>query len=122
MASTVTNTGLKSFVDAMVADNTVRHLGWGTGSGQTATATDLATAAPEARTAGTMAAATTNTTDDTMRVTGTITATAARAITEVGLFSAATGAVMKAYADFTVINLALNDAIAFTFDVILDQG
>lgn len=122
MASLVTNTGLKEFVDALVADDSIKWLGWGTGSGQGVTSTDLATAAAESRTDGTPAAATTTTTDDTYRVTGTIVATAARAITEVGIFAAATGAVLRAYADFSVLNLTSGDSIAFTFDVVLDQA
>lgn len=122
MASLVTNTGLKEFVDALVADNSVKYIGWGTGSGQGVTATGLATEAAESRTSGSIAAATTTTTDDTYRITGTIVATGSRAITEVGVFSAATGAVMRVYGDFSVINLATNDSIAFTIDVVLDQA
>ncbi len=122
MASTITNTGLKAVVDALVADDVVKWLGWGTGTGQGATATDLATAAAESRTDGTPAAATTNTTDDTLRVTGTITATGTRAITEVGVFGASTGAVMRMYADFSAINLVADDSIAFTIDTVFDQA
>jgi len=122
MASTITNTGLKAVVDALVADDVVKHLGWGTGSGQGATSTDLATAAAESRTDGTPSAVTTTTTDDTFRVVGTIVATATRAITEVGIFGAATGAVLRMYADFSVLNLATNDSITFTIDTVFDQG
>jgi hypothetical protein len=122
MVSLVTNTGLAEFVTALVATNAVKHIGWGTGSGQGVTSTNLATPAAEARTSGTPAAATTSTTDDTYRVTGTIVATGTRAITEVGVFDAATGAVMRIYGDFSVINLVLNDSIAFTIDVVLDQA
>lgn len=122
MVSQVQDTGLAEFVDALVTDNVVRHIGWGTGSAVAVTGTNLAVAAPEARTAGTVAAATTNTTNDTYRVTGTITATATRAITEVGVFDAATGATLRIYGDFTVINLSTDDSIAFTIDVVLDQA
>jgi hypothetical protein len=122
MVSQVQDTGLAEFVSAMVADDVVKYIGWGTGSGQGVTDTDLATASAEARTDGTPAAQTTNTTGDTYRVTGTITATGSRAITEVGIFDAATGATLRMYADFTVINLSTDDSIAFTIDTVLDQA
>jgi len=122
MASTVTDTGLKEAVDALVADDTVKWVGWGTGTGQGVTATDLATAAAESRSDGTPSAQTTNTTDDTYRVTATIVATGTRAITEVGIFSASTGAVLRMYADFSVLNLNTDDSIAFTIDTVFDQA
>ena len=122
MASLVTNTGLAEFVSALVAADAVKHIGWGTGSGQGVTATDLATAAAEARTAGSVSAQTTTTTGDTYRVAGSITAGGTRAITEVGVFDAATGAVLRIYGDFSVINLASGDSISFTIDTVLDQG
>jgi hypothetical protein len=122
MASLVTNTGLAEFVSALVADDVVKYIGWGTGSGQGVTATDLATAAAEGRTSGTVSAQTTTTTGDTYRVAGSITAGGARAITEVGVFDAATGAVLRIYGDFSVINLASGDSITFTIDTVLDQG
>ena len=122
MASTVTDTGLAEFPAALVADDAVKWLGWGTGSGQGVTATDLATAAAEARTDGTPSAQTTNTTGDTYRVVGTITAGGTRAITEVGIFDASTGAVLRMYADFSVLNLASGDSITFTIDTVFDQG
>lgn len=128
MASLVTDIGLKAFVDAVVADNVVRRLGWGTGSGQGDTANDLATPAEESRVGGAMSAVTTNTTDDTLQVEGTITAGAARAITEIGVFDdAGTGAPpsggnMGIYGDFSVINLASGDSITFTVQAVLDQA
>ena len=122
MASLVTNTGLREFVDALVATDAVKWIGWGGGSGQGVAATDLASAFAEARTNGTDSAQTTNTTNDTFRVTGTITATATRAVTEVGIFDAASGAVLRIYGDFSVINLNNGDSITFTIDTVLDQG
>ena len=58
-----------------------------------------------------------------MQLQATITAAGSRAITEVGAFDAAgsgsppTGGNMDVYGDFTVINLATNDSIAFTVKV-----
>jgi len=49
-------------------------------------------------------------------------AVATRAITEVGIFAASTGAVLRMYADFSVLNLNANDSIEFTIDTVFDQG
>lgn len=124
MASLLTNKGKEITVNRLRGTGTEpNYLQWGTGTGATAASTALVTPANESRVAGTSAAATTTTTNDTYRVTGTITAGGARAITEVGLFDAAgtgnpaTGGNMFAYSDFSVINLAINDSIAFTVDV-----
>lgn len=128
MASFVTDNGLAAFVSALVADNGVRHVGWGTGSGQDNAANDLAAAVAEARNAGVMTAETTTTAGDTLQVTGTIVATAARAITEVGVFDAAgagsppAGGNLCLYGDFPVINLANGDSIAFTIQAVLNQA
>lgn len=121
MVSQAQDTGLAEFVTAIVADDVVKHIGWGTGTGQGVTATDLATAAAEARTDSAPSAVTTNTTGDTYRIVGLITATGTRAITEVGVFDAATGAALRFYADFTVLNLSTNDTINFTVDIVLNQ-
>jgi hypothetical protein len=118
----VTDVTLAAVVDAFVADDALKHLGWGGGSGQGVGATDLASAFAESRTSGTLAAATTNTTDDTLRVTGTIVATDARTVTEVGVFTAPTGSVMQIYGDFPAVALSSGDSIAFTIDVVVNQG
>lgn len=129
MASLVVNTGLANATAAWHAyASRARHLGWGTGSGQGVTATGLATAANESRVEGTTSQQTTNTPSDTYRITGTITAGGARAITEVGVFDAAgtgnppSGGNLAVYGDFSVINLASGDSIAFTVNVVLDQA
>jgi hypothetical protein len=118
MTSIVTNTGFANITSAWVAYATSMHwLGWGTGSGQTATSNALATASAEARTVGSTSQVTTTVTNDTFQVTGTIVATGSRAITEVGAFDALTSGNMGIYGDFSVINLATNDSIAFTVKV-----
>lgn len=123
MAALVVNTGLANITAAWHAyASRGKYIGWGTGSGQTATSTGLATAAAESRTDGTSSQQTTNTTNDTYRVTGTVTAGGSRAITEAALFDASTSGNMVVYGDFSVINLASGDSIAFTFNVVLDQG
>ncbi|MGE0724817.1 MAG: hypothetical protein AB7O45_10600 [Alphaproteobacteria bacterium] len=131
MASLVTNLGLANLVAAWHAyASRCKYLQWGEGSGQDAADTAIAAAGDttEARTDGTTSAQTTNTTGDTFRVTGTITAAGARAITEVAAFDAAgsgsppTGGNMGIYGDFSVINLESGDSIAFTINVVVDQA
>ena len=122
MTGLVTDTGLTAFANALIAADAVKHIGWGGGSGQGESATDLAAAFGESRTAGAMGLATTNTANDTVRITGSITATADRPVTEVGVFSAATGAVMRIYGDFNAVALATNDSMVFTIDVPIDQA
>lgn len=122
MSSVFTSAGKAAATAAIVAAAVMKQLQWGVGSGQTSTANALAntTGTTEARVAGTMAQATTTVTNDTLQVTGTITAAASRSITEVGVFDAAgtgsppTGGNMDLYGDFSVINLASGDSIAFT--------
>lgn len=100
------------------------YLQWGTGSGAAASANVVTTTSTtEARTAGASSQVTTTQTNDTYQVAGTITALGTRAITEVGVFDAAgsgnppTGGNMDIYGDFSVINLATSDSIAFTIKV-----
>lgn len=123
MASLVVNNGLNNATAAWSAFATrARYVAWGTGTGQGATATDLATAAGEARTAGTTSQQTTNTSNDTYRITGTITATSGHAITEVGVFTATSGTNLAIYGDFSAINVSASDSIQFSVDVVLDQA
>lgn len=129
MASLVVNTGLANATAAWNGyASRPLHVGWGTGSGQTATATDLATPANESRVPGTSSQQTTNTADDTYQITGTIVATGSRAITEVGVFDAAgagnppAGGNLGIYGDFGVINLSSGDSISFTVKAVLDQA
>lgn len=122
MASTVTNTGIAHFVTVAVTDDTLKYIDWGTGSGQGAGDNALAAAAGESRTSGTASAQTTNTTGDTYQVAGSITATATRAITEVGVFDASTSGNMGIYGDFSVINLNTDDSITFTIQAVGDQA
>jgi len=101
-----------------------RYLGWGTGAGAgSATSTDLSTAATEARVSGTGTQVTTTVTNDTHQVVGTLTASGAKTITNVGIFDAAgsgsppAGGVL--YAIFDGLSQALNsgDSIQFTAKV-----
>jgi hypothetical protein len=99
-------------------------VGWGTGAGAGAAgSTDLSTAASEARVAGTSTQVTTSTTNDTHQVVGTITASGAKTITNVGIFDAAgsgsppSGGVLYAIFDGLSQALASGDSIQFTAKV-----
>lgn len=56
------------------------------------------------------------------RTVATITATAARAVVEHGVFSAVTGGTLMDRSVFSVINLATNDAIQFTYELTVPSG
>jgi hypothetical protein len=122
MVARVQNNGLAKFTALIAAASF--WLQWGTGSAAVASANVVTTTSTmEARSAASMSQVTTTVTNDTLQATGTITAAGARAITEVGVFDAAgassppTGGNMDVYGDFTVINLASGDSIAFTVKV-----
>lgn len=126
MVSLVTNTGKANISAGWHAyASRARYLQWGVGDSQTASDNDLddTTGTTEARTAGTTSQQTTTTSNDTYRVSGTITAAGTRAITELGVFDEAgsssppTGGNMGIYGDFDVINLSAGDSITFTVDV-----
>lgn len=122
MVARVQNNGLARITSLLAAASW--YLQWGTGSAAAATANVVTTTSTtEARTAATAAQGTTTVTNDKMTLTGTITAAGSRAITEIGVFDAAgsgsppTGGNMDFYADFSTINLASGDSIAFTIGV-----
>lgn len=125
MVARVQNNGLANITAGLHAyASRPLYLQWGTGTGAAAAANVVTTTSTtESRTTGTSSQQTTTVTSDTYRVTGTITAAGTRAITEVGVFDAAgsgsppTGGNMCIYGDFTTINLASGDSIAFTVNV-----
>jgi hypothetical protein len=100
------------------------HIGWGTGTTTAATPnTALETPRAEARTEGTSTRETTSSTNDTYQVVGTITcASTPAAITEVGLFDAATDGNLFLRATFSAINVSVGDSVAFTLKTQFNQG
>jgi hypothetical protein len=92
-----------------------KYIGIGTGTGHSATSTALVTPV-ESRATGAVSVVTTTTTNDTLRVVGTVTATASRAVTEAATFDASTSGNIFLAGDFSVINLAINDQIEVTAD------
>lgn len=121
MVARVQNNGLARITSLLIAASW--YLQWGTGSAAAASANVVTTTSTtEARTTASAAQGTTTVTNDKMVLTGTITAAGTCAITEVGVFDAAgtgsppTGGNMDIYGDFSVINLATGDSIAFTIN------
>ena len=119
MVARVQDAGLARITAALIALSW--WLQWGTGSAAANTANVVTTTSTtEARSSATATQQTTTVTNDCMRLTATITAAGTRAITEVGAFDAVgsgsrpTGGNMDIYGDFSVINLASGDSIAFT--------
>ena len=118
MADIFCNAGISNTVAALISQATDKFLIWGTGTGATASSSGVTTpAAPTTTTAvtGTQSQVTTTVTNDTLQVTGTITATGTVAITEIGLSTSATvGTNLTQYHSFAVINLASGDSIVPT--------
>src|SRR4051812_36887703 len=107
MAPLVTDAGLAIITNRIIGAGTEpKFVATGTGAtaeavGQTALVTEV-----ETRTTGTSSRTTTTKTNDTYHVVGTITATAARALTEGGLFDASTVGNMLARGVHSSIGLA----------------
>lgn len=115
-ATVFTNAGKAIVTNRIIGSGTQpNYVAWGTGAGTAAVGdTTLFTEAPEARVAGTSSRVTTTVTNDTYQVVGTMTASAARTITNAGLFDAATGGSLLMKGDFTGVALASGDSIQFT--------
>lgn len=121
MVARVQNAGLARITTLLAAANW--WLQWGTGSAAAASANVVTTTSTtEARSAVTTSQGTTTVTNDKLIFSATITALAARAITELGAFDAVgsgsppTGGNMDMYGDFSVVNLVTSDSIAFTMN------
>lgn len=121
MVARVQNNGLARITSLLAAASW--YLQWGTGSAAAASANVVTTTSTtEARVAASASQQTSSVANDQMRLTGTITAAGTRAITEIGVFDAAgsgsppTGGNMDLYADFSVVNLASGESIAFTIN------
>lgn len=102
-------------------------IGWGTGvvapgAGDTTLGTEVTTAGGAAAGVHVVAAATasrvtTTVANDTAQLVGTVTATGTVAVTESGIFNAATNGTMLARQTFTAINVVSGDSIQFTWKV-----
>jgi hypothetical protein len=122
-ATVVTNLGKAMFADRMrgtpgTYTNPPKYVAMGvgaTGAARTAAVADTALSTEvETRTSGTESNPTTSVTKDTYQDVGTVTATAGRAVDEMGLFDASSAGNMGFSATFNVINLSNGDSIQFT--------
>jgi hypothetical protein len=100
------------------------HIGWGTGTTavlttDTALQTEDTGGSPAyARATGADTQTTTTTASDTHTVIGTLTSNGTKTITEAGLFTAATSGTLYVRGVLaTAITVAVNDSVAFTFNV-----
>lgn len=101
-------------VSAVHLDATNAKIGWGTGAGTAAKAdTTLFTEASEARVVPTVS----QPTADKNQWVGTITANAAKTITNAGLFDATSAGNLIVHGDFAGIALANGDKIEFTISL-----
>lgn len=121
----VVNKGLELVTNRIMGTGAEpKYVHWGTGTTAPAAAqTALVSPGAEARASGTSSKVTTSTTGDTYQVVGTLVcAGAGKAITEVGLFDAATAGNMFVRGTFDAINLSVGDSIQFTIKNVLARG
>lgn len=116
MASVLANAG-RAYITGLLLVSEARYIGYGTGAGTAAAADTTLFTEVQTRTTGTRSQQTTSVTNDTFRVTGTVTADATRAVTNAGVFDASSNGNLIMKGDFSTINLASGDSIAFTFNL-----
>lgn len=122
----VVNTGLAWLAGALSGDvaspETMKYIGIGTGTtAAAATQTALVTEV-ETRATGTQSRQTTDTASDTYRCVGSITMTANRSITEVGVFSAASAGTMFCRSVFTAEVIASGNVLTVTYECDFDAA
>lgn len=122
MATVVTNLGIAQFA-SYVKNNPPAsfYIGWGTGAGTSAVGDTTLftedTTGGYARIACTLTIVTTGPANDTMQFTATQTALGTLTITNMGIFTTATGGILIYKRDFTGVPVAVagpNTGIAFT--------
>lgn len=123
LATRFTNAGAAIITNRVIqAGTAAKNIGWGTGTvaaavTDTALGTEAAPTTSGGRTVGTESRVTTTVTNDTNRVTGSVTAGSSLAITEAGLFDAVSAGNMLIRGDFSAVNVVSGDSISFTFDL-----
>ena len=124
ISTKVVTTAFVNFLVDQLQSSTgeIANFSWhemGTGSGAEAIGDTTLVTAVETRTDGTQAE---GASVNIYQSVGTITATATRAIIEHGLFDASTVGNLMDRSVFTVINLAIDDAIQFTYELTVPAG
>jgi len=118
----VTTVGVEFIVDAfqnIVELELMRQHGSGTGSTAENIADTALVTEVESRTSGTIAEGASGNIYQTV---GTVAYTAARAIVEHGIFSAATAGVLLDRSVFAAINVTSGDSIQFTYEITFPAG
>ena len=118
--NTVTTVGKQSAAKRLVGvtANAVDYIAIGTGSpGATTLGTEITTDGGQ-RVQGTASNETTTTTGDTSQLVNTFTFTASFAVTEEGLFDAASSGNMFASQSFSAVNVTSGDQLAITHKVV----
>jgi len=116
MATVLAQVGEEWIVDKLdeIVQTTGDYIGWGTGAGTASKSdTTLFTEASETRVTATR----TQPLADKLQWVGTLTADAAKTITNAGNFTAVTGGTLIIHGDFTGIPLNLGDKIEFTIQL-----
>lgn len=103
------------------APNAITHIAVGTGvtapaAGDTALGTELSTSGLS-RAAATVTNITTTTTNDTMQAQVTFTASGSAAVTESGLFNAASAGTMLSRQTFSAVNVVSGDTLQVTWKI-----
>lgn len=115
-----TNTGQAHTTDRVTSNggSTSYFIAWGAGATAPAvTQSALVTENPEARSAATTTRVTTESTNDTVRFVGTITATGNRVVNEAGVFTAAAAGIMILRGTHATLNIETGDRVEYTFDL-----
>ena len=118
----VTTAGVNAIVDGLQGTFTIsdfKYHGMGTGSVAESSADTALGTQVESRATGTQ---TEGASANVYRSVATITATATRAITEHGLFSASTSGTLLDRSVFSTINLSSGDSIQFTYELTVPAG
>lgn len=120
LGTVFTNAGAAIVTNRIIQAGTApKFAGWGIGTsgpvvGDTALGTESAPTTAGGRTSCTESRVTTTVTSDTYQDVGTITAVSTLAITEFGLFDAATTGNLLLRSVFAALNVVSGDSIAFT--------
>lgn len=127
LVPTAGKAAVASRINGSGAEAVFDKIGWGTGTtspaaGDTALQTEVTTSGGAASgvhvvSSATVSRVTTTVTNDTAQFVGTVTAAGTIAITESGIFNAATNGTMLARQTFTAINVVSGDSIQFTWKV-----
>ena len=119
MATVLTNAGEEWAAKRMAGTSALdgHFIGWGTGAGTAAKAdSTLFTEASEARVAGSVSVVGSGA-SAVYQVVGTLTANAAKTITNAGNLDASSGGTLIVHGDFTGIALQSGDSIQFTIQI-----